>query len=66
VEIDAVDGQEEQPPVGEEVLAWMLLTHLGVEDFVTAQAMSHWYRARGEIERYVRMLNQGCRMEDLR
>jgi hypothetical protein len=44
----------------------MLLTNLGVEDFATAQAVINWYRVRWAIERYFRMLKQGCRMEDLR
>jgi hypothetical protein len=66
VEVYTVYVKEEQPPVGEEALAWRLRTTLVVEDFVTAQAVSHWYRARWEIARYFRMLTQGCRIEDRR
>jgi hypothetical protein len=66
VEVYAIYVKEEQPPVGEEALEWMLLTNLVVEDFVTAQAVLHWYRARWEIELYFRILKQGCRIEDLR
>jgi hypothetical protein len=44
----------------------MLLTNLPVEDFATARAVIHWYRARGEIALYFRILKQSCRVEDLR
>lgn len=44
----------------------MLLTNLLVGDFPTAELIIGWYRARGEIEVYCRVLKQGCQIEKLR
>jgi hypothetical protein len=66
VEVSTVYGKEDTPPTGEEALAWMLLTNLPVEDFATAQAVINGYRARGDMEWYCRILQPGCRVEDLR
>ena len=66
VTVTAVYAQESQPPAGETALEWMLLTNLPVDHFAAAQRLIGWYQARWEIEVYVRILKQGCRIEDLR
>jgi transposase len=51
---------------GEEAIEMMLLTSIPVENVDTAQAIVEWYRGRGVIEIYFRVLKQGCQIERLR
>ena len=46
--INAVYAKEVRPPKGKELIEWMLLTSLPVEDDKTAQAIVDWYRCRWE------------------
>jgi Transposase DNA-binding/Transposase DDE domain len=63
VEVVAVYARECRPPSGEEPVEWLLLTSLPVADFPSACTVVPWYRCRWEIERFVRVLKQGCQIE---
>jgi hypothetical protein len=63
VEVTVIDAKESRPPKGEEAVEWRLLTSLAVEDFPSACTIVQWYRCRWEIELFVRVLQQGCQIE---
>lgn len=66
IDLYAVFACEENPPIGEVAVEWMLLTSLPALDFGQAQTVIGWYKARWEIELYFRTLKSGCKVEDLR
>lgn len=66
VQVWAVSAIELPPPKGEEALEWLLLTSLPAADFSGAGLVVPWYRARGEIALFFRVLQQGCQIERLR
>jgi hypothetical protein len=65
ISINIVYAKEENPPVGETPISWILLTCLPVATFAQAQLVVEWYLARWEIEIYFRVLKQGCTVEEL-
>jgi hypothetical protein len=46
VRVQVVWAIEEQPPVGEKAIAWLLLTTLEVKNFEQASRCLHWYSYR--------------------
>lgn len=63
--VNAVLVREENPPAGEEAIAWLLLTSLPVETFAEACQVVDYYCCRWEIEIYFRLLKSGCKIEEL-
>lgn len=65
VPVQAILVEEENPPVGEEAVCWLLLTTLPVTDLADAMRAVHWYSLRWLVERYNFALKSGCRVEQL-
>ena len=66
IELYVVQAREIDPPKDEEGVNWLLLTSLPVENFVQAQTIIGYYKARWEIELYFRTLKSGSQVEELR
>jgi len=64
-EVNAVLVREENPPVGEEPIEWLLLTSLPIETLEDVQQVVAYYCCRWEIETYFRVLKSGCGVEKL-
>lgn len=56
-------ASEIDPPAGEEVVEWLLLTNLPITTFEKATTCLHWYSCRWVIETYHKVLKSGCRVE---
>lgn len=67
VHLTALLVREARPPaeVGEP-LEWLLLTNWPVAHFAEAVQVVEWYRCRGQIEVFHKILKSGCRVEDCR
>ena len=65
IKINAVLAREENPPVGEEPIEWLLLTSMKVDAFEQAISIIEWYTCRWEIEIFFRTLKSGCQVEKL-
>jgi len=65
VYVNAVLVREENPPEGEEPIAWLLLTSLPIGTFAEACQVASYYACRWEIEVFFRVLKSGCKIEDL-
>jgi hypothetical protein len=65
VPIQVILAEEENPPVGEPAVRWLLLTTLPVDSFAQAMQAVHWYSLRWLVERYSYVLKSGCGIEDL-
>jgi hypothetical protein len=65
VKVNAILVFEENPPLGEEPIEWLLLTSLPIATFTEVQTVIDYYCCRWEIEIYFRVLKGGCRVEDL-
>ena len=63
VEVVAVSVKESRPPDGGEPMAWRLLTSRPVTEFPSAWTGVPWYRCRWAIDRFFRVLKQGCQIE---
>jgi hypothetical protein len=63
VRVWAVLARETQPPAGVQLVQWMLLTTLPVEDFEQAVEKLRWYALRWGIEVFHRVLKSGCQIE---
>ena len=66
IEMYAVYVIEENPPVGEEAIEWMLLTNLPVISYETAYEKVLWYCLRWRIEMYFKVLKSGFMVESCR
>ena len=55
--------REEAQPEGAERLEWFLLTTLAVQSRQDAERVLEWYRLRGRIEDWHRVLKTGCKVE---
>lgn len=64
VEINAVMAIEEDPPVGEDALIWVLLTSLAVNTFKDVVKIINYYLCRWEIETFFKVLKSGCKIEE--
>lgn len=56
---------EENPPIGEKAVCWLLLTTLSVNSLSEAQRCLLWYSYRWLIERFHYVLKSGCHLEEL-
>jgi Transposase DNA-binding len=61
----AVRIWEPQPPKGEELLEWILLTNVPVEREGDAQERVDWYERRPIVEEYHKGMKTGCRIESM-
>jgi hypothetical protein len=61
----AVRVWEPQPPEGEELLEWILLTNAAVGRDADAQERVEWYEKRPIIEEYHKGMKTGCRIESM-
>lgn len=60
----AVRVWEEQTPVGEEPLEWLLLTSVETTHLEQAWERVGWYECRWVVEDYHQCLKTGCRLEE--
>ena len=64
VEINVVLAKEENPPVGQEAIEWLILTSLPVTHFENACEVLKYYLCRWQIEIYFKVLKSGCKIEE--
>ena len=65
IEVNVILAIEEDPPVGEKAICWLLLTTLAVTSLESAVQCLEWYSYRWLIERYHYCLKSGCKIEEL-
>ena len=65
IKVQAILGSEENPPLGEKAISWLLLTTLPVSNYQEACDCLEKYAYRWLIERYHYVLKSGCRVEEL-
>jgi hypothetical protein len=65
LDVWAVRVWEPDTPPGEELLEWILLTNVPVEDETAAQTRVAWYEKRPIIEEYHKGMKTGCRIESM-
>ena len=65
VKVNAVLVKEQNPPVGEPALEWLLLTDLAIDSKEKVLEVVEYYCIRWQIEIYFRVLKGGCRIEEL-
>jgi len=63
--VNAVLVLEENPPVGEEPIEWLLLTSLPITTVEEVHVVIAYYCVRWEIEVFFRVLKSGCQIEKL-
>jgi hypothetical protein len=61
----AVRVWEPQPPKGEELLEWILLTNVAVDREAEAHERVAWYERRPIIEEFHKGMKTGCRIESM-
>jgi hypothetical protein len=64
--VNVVLVSEENPPVGEEPIEWLLLTNLSIKSEEAVQLVIEYYTTRWMIEILFRVLKSGCRVEERR
>ena len=65
IKVQAILAEEENPPLGEKAISWLLLTTLPVSNYQEACDCLEKYAYRWLIERYHYVLKSGCRVEEL-
>ena len=65
VELWMVHAREEHPPAKTEALEWFVLTTVPVTSADDATRILQWYALRWRIEDYFRILESGCKVEEL-
>lgn len=58
-------AEEEQPPVNEKPICWLLASTLPIRTFEEATRTLRWYTFRWRIEQYHYVQKSGCRIEEL-
>lgn len=66
VTVNVVLVRENDPPVGEEPVEWLLLTSLPIDDIEQVRQVIQYYCVRWMIEVFFRVLKSGCRVEERR
>lgn len=61
----AILAREEQPPTGQQAVAWRLLTNREADTLEAVVELIDWYRRRWLAEIFFRILKSGCRVEAL-
>ena len=64
--VNVVLVREDEPPVGEEPVEWLLLTSLPIGDDDQVRQVIQYYCVRWMIEVFFRVLKSGCRVEERR
>lgn len=64
VNLWAIVAEEENPPVDQEPIEWLLFTTIPVSTIEEAAEKIQWYTLRWQIEVYHRTLKSGCRIEN--
>ena len=65
VPVTAILAREEQPPTNQPAVTWRLLTNRTVHTLEAVVELIDWYRRRGLVEIFFRILKSGCRVEAL-
>jgi IS4 transposase len=65
IKITVVIATEQNPPVGEEAIEWVLLTSMPVGNLEAALQIIEWYLCRWQIEIFFKILKSGCKIEKL-
>ena len=65
VKLWMVHAREEHPPAKTEALEWFVLTTVPVTSADDATRILQWYALRWRIEDYFRILESGCKVEEL-
>src|SRR5512144_2541497 len=65
VQVTALLAREEHPPAGEQAIEWRLLTNRLATTLEEAVELIEWYRRRGLVEVFFRILKSCCRVEAL-
>ncbi|NER26042.1 MAG: transposase [Symploca sp. SIO1C2] len=65
LKVQAILAIEENPPIGEKAVCWLLLTTLSVNSLSEASRCLLWYSYRWLIERFHYVLKSGCHLEEL-
>ena len=60
-----VQVTEVNPPAGEKVIEWMLLSNESVQTYADAWRVIGWYEKRWIVEEYHKAKKTGCRIEDM-
>jgi len=63
--VNVVLVREEDPPMGEEAVEWLLLTSLPIDTLAAVLLVIEYYSCRWVIEIYFRVLKSGCQVEKL-
>jgi hypothetical protein len=63
IELNVIQVLEEDPPEGEEPIAWVLATSLPVKTKAQVATVLDYYRARWLIEEFHKALKTGCMLE---
>ena len=61
----AILAREEQPPTGQQAVAWRLLTNREADTLEAVVELIDWYHRRWLAEIFFRILKSGCRVEAL-
>jgi hypothetical protein len=64
--VHAVLVEEQNPPLDEPAIRWLLITTLPIDNDAQVQAVIRHYCVRWQIEVYFRTLKSGCRIEQRR
>jgi hypothetical protein len=65
VTVTAILAREERPPAGQKAVEWRLLTNRIAESLEAVVEVIEWYRRRGLVEIFFKILKSGCRVEAL-
>ncbi|NEO80155.1 transposase [Moorena sp. SIO4G3] len=65
INLQVILAVEEEPPLSEEPISWLLLTNLPISNCSQAIRYVKWYSYRWLIERYHYTLKSGCGLEKL-
>ena len=65
IKVQAILAEEENPPLGEKAISWLLLTTLPVASYREACDCLEKYAYRWLIERFHYVFKSGCRVEEL-
>ncbi|NEQ66356.1 MAG: transposase [Symploca sp. SIO2D2] len=65
IKVQGILAVEENPPIGEKAVCWLLLTTLSVSNWEQVCQCLLWYSYRWLIERFHYVLKSGCHLEEL-
>lgn len=64
VTVTAIFAHEDEPPMGQEPISWMLLTTVPTRTAEEAFERVSWYASRWQIEVFFKVLKSGCQAEE--